>query len=157
MTSENEVLLVADAPATDEPAKQPAFSVIPEKLPEHTEALGQAVLELMTPVEPGEAAKVFGRRIDRVVQSLGQISQDASSSAQSINHAAEEVFRRHFELGMHFLEDLVMARHPAEVLRLQLNFVSAQFELFAEQTREMQSHFARTFFAPAAKGGPQNK
>ena len=56
---------------------------------------------------------------------------------------------------MHFIEELVLARTPNEALQLQLNFFSAQLELFAEQTREMQSQFARTYLAPfAIRGAP---
>ena len=53
---------------------------------------------------------------------------------------------------MHFLEELVLAKSPAEALGLQINFLNAQFELVSEQTREMQRHFVRAF-TPAAKGG----
>ena len=43
---------------------------------------------------------------------------------------------------MHFIEELVLARTPDEVLQLQLSFFSAKLELFAGQTRAMQRHFA---------------
>ena len=54
---------------------------------------------------------------------------------------------------MHFVEDLVLARSPDEIIKLQVNFFSAQFELFAEQSREMQRQFAKTYLAPLAKVG----
>ena len=40
-----------------------------------------------------------------------------------------------------------------EALQLQLSLFSAQLELFAEQTREMQRQFARTYLAPLAIRG----
>jgi len=54
---------------------------------------------------------------------------------------------------MHFVENLVLARSPAEVLKLQLDYFAAQFEFVAEQSKEMQSQFARAFLAPLAKSG----
>ncbi len=84
----------------------PRFSILPEKLAEHTEEFGQAVMKLMAPVaEPNEAAGDLGHRLEDVSRSLEHIYQDANSSAQSLNHAAGEAFRQHYELGMHFLKN----------------------------------------------------
>ncbi len=133
-----------------------AFAVIPEKLAEHTGALQHAMIELMAPPapEPKEAAAAFGHRLENVVHSLDQIYQDANTSFQSVNHVAEEAFRRHYELGMHFLEDLAVVRNPVDALKLQFNFFSAQFGLLAEQAKEMQQQFSGLYLAaqtPAIK------
>jgi hypothetical protein len=122
-------------------------------LAEHTEALGATMMQLVAPAAPNEAAEVFGHRLEKVAHSIGHIYQDANSSAQSFHQAADEAFRRHFELGMHFVEELVQVRSPDEVLKLQLSFFSAQFELLTEQSREMQRQFAKTYLAPLARSG----
>ena len=153
MTSDAGVLseaVTSSSDATDVPSP---LQIVPEKFAEHTEALGQAVMQLVVPAAPNEAAQVFGQRLEKVADSLGQIYQDANSSAQSFHQAADEAFRRYYELGMHFVEELVLARSPEEVIKLQLNFFSAQFELLAEQSREMQRQFAKTYLAPLAKVG----
>lgn len=131
----------------------PAFPVIPEKLAEHTGALQHAMIELMAPpvAEPKVAAAEFGHRLENVALSLDQIYQDANTSFQSVNHVAEEAFRRHFELGMHFFEELAVARGPVEALKLQFNFFSAQFNLLTEQAKEMQQQFAGLFLAAQAQ------
>jgi hypothetical protein len=127
------------------------LQIVPEKFAEHTEALGEAVMQLVAPAAPNEAVELFGHRLEKVGDSPGQIYQDANSSALSIHQAADEAFRRYYELGMHFVEDLVLARSPDEIIKLQVNFFSAQFELLAEQSREMQRQFARTYLSPLAK------
>lgn len=129
------------------------LQIVPEKLAEHTEAFGQAVMQLVAPAAPNEAVEVFGHRLEKVADSLGQIYQDANSSALSMQQAADEAFRRHYELGMHFFEDLVHVRSPDEFIKLQVNFFSAQLELLAEQSREMQRQFAKTCLASLAKVG----
>ncbi len=96
-------------------------------------------------------ADSIGHRLEDVSHSLDQIYQDANDSAQSINFAASEVFRQHFELGMHFFEALAVARGPLEVLNLQFNFFSAQFGLLAEQSKELQHGIAKTYLLPAAR------
>jgi hypothetical protein len=88
------------------------------------------MMQLVAPAAPNEAAAVLGQRLEKVAHSLGQIYEDANSSAQSIYQVADEGFRRHYELGMHFIEELVLARTPAGVLQLQLKFFAAQFKLF---------------------------
>ena len=150
MTSDEAVPAEAVTSAAD---VSPSLPIVPEKPADHTEALGEAVMQFAVPAAPGAAAAVFGQRFEKVAQSLGQIYRDANSSAQSIQRAADEAFRRQFELGMHFVEDLVLARSPAEVLKLQLAYFAAQFEFVAEQSKEMQSQFARAFLAPLAKSG----
>ena len=130
-----------------------SLQIVPEKLAEHTIELGEAMVQFVAPTAPNEAAEAFGHRFEKVAHSLEQIYQDANNSAQSIYQVADEGFRRHFELGMHFIEELVLARTPDEALQLQLSFFSAQLELFAEQTREMQRQFARTYLAPFAIRG----
>lgn len=128
------------------------LQIVPEKFAEHTEAfLGEAVIQLVAPASSNEAVEVFGHRLEKVADFLGQICQDANSSVLSIHQAADEAFRRYYELGMHFVEDLVLPRSPDEIIKLQVNFFSAQFELLAEQSRDMQREFARTYLAPFAK------
>jgi hypothetical protein len=153
MTSDAGVLpqaVTSFSDATDVPSP---LQIVPEKFAEHTEAFGEAVMQLVAPAAPNEAVEVFGHRLEKVADSLGQIYQDANSSALSIHQAADEAFRRYYELGMHFVEELVHVRSPDEVIKLQVNFFSAQFELMAEQSREMQRQFARTYLAPLAKIG----
>ena len=130
-----------------------SLQIVPEKLAEHTIQLGEAIAQFVAPTAPNEAAEALGHRFEKVAHSLEQIYQDANNSAQSIYQVADESFRRHFELGMHFIEELVLARTPDDALQLQLSFFSAQLELFAEQTREMQRQFARTYLAPFAIRG----
>jgi len=130
-----------------------SLQIVSEKVVEHTGELGEAMMQLVAPAAPNEAAAVFGQRLEKVAHSLGQIYEDANSSAQSIYQLADEGFRRHYELGMHFIEELVLARTPTEVLQLQLRSFAAQFELFAEHTREMQRQFARTYLASFAIRG----
>lgn len=127
-----------------------SLQIVPEKLAEHTIELGEAMVQFVTPTAPNEAAEALGHRLEKVAHSLGRIYQDANSSAQSIYQVADEGLRRHSELGMHFIEEFVLARTPAEVLQLQLSFFSAELDLFAEQTREMQRQFSRTYLAPFA-------
>jgi hypothetical protein len=153
MTSDAGVLpqaVTSSSFATDLPSP---LQIVPEKFAEHTEALGEAVMQLVAPAAPNEAVEVFGHRLEKVADSLGQIYQDANSSALSMHQAADEAFRRHYELGMHFVEELVHVRSPDELIKLQVNFFSAQFELMAEQSREMQRQFAKTYLAPLAKVG----
>ena len=149
MTSDEAVPTEAVTSAAD---VSPLLPIVPEKPAEHMEALGEAVMQFAVAAR-GAAGDVFGQRFEKVAQSLGRIYRDANSSAQSIQQAADEAFRRQFELGMHFVENLVLARSPAEVLKLQLDYFAAQFEFVAEQSKEMQSQFARAFLAPLAKSG----
>ncbi len=102
----------SSAEATD---VAPHVSIIPEKLAEHTGAFGHAMIDLITPSaeEPKEAAAAFGHRLENVVHSLDQIYHDANEFFQSVNHVAEEAFRRHYELGMHFFEDLAQCGTPS--------------------------------------------
>ena len=130
----------------------PSLPIVPEKPAGHMEALGEAVMQFAVAAR-GAAGDVFGQQFDKVAQSLERIYRDANSSAQSIQQAADEAFRRQFELGMHFVENLVLARSPAEAFKLQLDYFAAQFEFVAEQSKEMQSQFARAFLAPLAKSG----
>ncbi|MGB7913798.1 MAG: hypothetical protein WCF79_00635, partial [Rhodomicrobium sp.] len=103
-----------------------SLQIVPEKLAEHTIQLGEAIAQFVAPTAPNEAAEALGHRFEKVAHSLEQIYQDANNSAQSIYQVADESFRRHFELGMHFIEELVLARTPDEALQLQLSFFSAQ-------------------------------
>jgi hypothetical protein len=154
MQLENEPLpqAVTSSPG-GEPAIAPAVSIVPEKLAEHTEALGHAMMELMVPpaADPREAVEAFSHRLGDVSQSLELIYQDANDSMHSLSHAAEEAFRRHYELGLHLLQDLAVAKGPAEAVRLQFAFLSAQSELFVEQSKELQRHFAQILLPPKAK------
>ncbi len=154
MDKEESPLVVTSAMEAAQMA--PPVTIVPEKLAEHTEAFGHAMFDLMAaPVASGGKPEVFNQRLDEVSHSLDLIYQDANTSMQSLNIAAEEAFRRHYELGLHLLQDLAVVKGPAEALRLQFNFFSAQAELFAEQSREMQRQFATIFHAPklGAHGG----
>lgn len=70
-----------------------------------------------------------------------------------LQQAASEGFRRHFELGLHFAEDLVLAKDPDEALKLHFDFFTAQIKLLGEQAAEMQGCFAEMFRAAIAKNG----
>jgi hypothetical protein len=133
MTSDEAVPTEAVTSAAD---VSPSLPIGLQKPAEHMEALGEAVMQFAVPAARRAAADVFGQRF-----------------AQSLQQAADEAFRKQFELGMRFVEDLVLARSPAEVLKLQLAYFAAQFEFVAEQSKEMQSQFARAFLAPLAKSG----
>ncbi len=124
----------------------PHLQIVPEKLVEHTTELGEAMMEFVAPAAPNEAAQVFGKRLEKVTHSLEQIYEDASGSARSFQQVADEAFRRYYELGQHFVDELVLARSPAEVFGLQMAYFRAQFELFTEQSQEMQRQFAKTCF-----------
>jgi hypothetical protein len=140
MTSDEAVPTEAVTSAAD---VSPSLPIGLQKPAEHMEALGEAVMQFAVPAARRAAVDVFGQRFEKVAQSLQQ--------------AADEAFRKQFELGMHFVEDLVLARSPAEVLKLQLAYFAAQFEFVAEQSKEMQSQFARAFLAPLAKSGAADK
>jgi len=79
-----------------------SVQIVPEKVVEHTGELREAMMQLVAPAAPNEAAAVFSQRLEKVAHSLGQIYEDANSSAQSIYQLADEGFRRHYELGMPF-------------------------------------------------------
>jgi hypothetical protein len=139
----------------------PAASFIPEKLAEHTEAFGHAMMDLITtPVAGVGKPEVFNQRLDEVSHSLDLIYQNANSSMQTLNIAAEEAFRRQYELGLHLMQDLAVVKSPAEAFHLQFNFLAAQAELFMEQSKEMQRQFTSMFSAhkPGARAnGPENR
>jgi hypothetical protein len=157
MNTNNEAL--ADTAAIGAARVAPAASIVPEKLAEHTEAFGHAMMDLMTtPVAGVGKPDVFNQRLDEVSHSLDLIYQDANSSMQSLNIAAEEAFRRQYELGLHLMQDLAVVKSPVEALHLQFNFLAAQAELFVEQSKEMQRQFSNMFFAFKAGGradGPE--
>jgi hypothetical protein len=145
MQSRNEPFPVAVAPAV---------SILPEKLAEHTEALSHAMMGLMAAppaADPKEAAEAFSHRLGEVSHSLDLLYQDANSSVQSLGHVASEAFRRQYELGLHFLQDLAVAKGPAEAVRLQFGFFSAQAELLVEQSKELQRQFAQVLLSSNAK------
>ncbi len=129
----------------------PAFSILPEKLVEHTEALEHALIDLIAPAPGGlnESLEAFNHRVENVAHSFDAIYQDTNTSLQSVNVVAGEVFRQQYEIGMRFFEDLVVARTPLEVINLQVGFFKAQFALFSAQAKEAQAQFSR--FAPALK------
>jgi hypothetical protein len=131
-------------------------SIVPEKLAEHTEALSHAMMGLMVPqaADPKEAAEAFSHRLGDVSHSLELIYQDANDSMTSLSHATEEAFRRHYELGLHFLQDLAVAKGPAEAVRLQFSFLAAQSELLVEQSKELQRQFAQMLHPPKTKAAP---
>jgi|SRR5208337_231015 len=107
MSSDTGVLPHAGTFSGDDAGVSKPLQIVPRKLAEHTEAFGEAMMQLVAPAAPNEAAEVFGHRLEKVANSIGQIYQDTNSSAQSFHQAADEAFRRHFELGMHFMEELV--------------------------------------------------
>jgi hypothetical protein len=88
-----------------------SLQIVSEKLAEHTIEFGEAMAQFVAPAAPNEAAEAFSHRLEKVAHSLGQIYQDANSSAQSMYQVADEGFRRHSELGMHFIEELVLKRN----------------------------------------------
>jgi hypothetical protein len=131
----------------------PAFSILPEKLAEHTVEFEHALIDLIAPpVGVGDFngnVEAFNHRIENVAHSVEALYQDTNTSIQSMNVAATEIFRQQYEIGMRFLEDLVVARTPVEVMNLQVEFFKAQFDLFTAQAKEVQGQFAR--FAPGLK------
>lgn len=129
----------------------PAFSIMPEKLAEHTEAFEHALIDLIAPPvgDFNGNVEAFNHRMENVAHSVEALYQDTNTSLQSMNVAAGEIFRQQYEIGMRFLEDLVVARTPVEVMNLQVDFFKAQFELFTAQAKEVQAQFTR--FAPALK------
>jgi hypothetical protein len=129
---------------------EPAVTILPEAPEETTQAAGQVALGLFQPVGAGEAVEAFTQKFGAVTHSLDRMYQGANTSMQSLNFAAGEAFRRHYELGVHFCEDLAVARTPVEVVRLQAKYLSAQAELFVEQSKEFQRQFAQMFLAPRA-------
>jgi hypothetical protein len=131
------------------------FSILPEKIAQQTEALGQAMFKLMAAQagEHREAAAAFSSTFEDVTQSFDRLCLDAGSCAHSITAAAGEALRRGIELGLRFMEDLAGARSPSEAIRLQLGFFSAQAQLFAESSKAMQGELASFFMAPASRPG----
>lgn len=132
------------------------FSILPEKIEQQTEALGQAMLQFMAAPagEHREAAAALSGKLEDVTQSFDRICLDASSSIQSITAAAGEALRKFIELAMHFAEDLAGAKGPFDAFRIQHGFLTAQMQLFAESSKAMQGEFARFFMAYANRPGP---
>jgi hypothetical protein len=132
------------------------FSILPEKIAQQTEALGQAMLQFMAAPagEHGEAASALSSKLEDATQSLDRICLDASSCVHSMTAAAGEALRKGIELGTRFLEDLAGAKSPSDAIRLQLGFFTAQFQLFAESSTAMQREFAKFFTAPSNLTGP---
>ncbi len=134
----------------------PPFSILPEKLAEQTEAIGQAVIKLMTVTvaDPRAAVEVIGGRLEDAAQSLDQFYQESRRSASSINDALEETVRRNFENGLRFIEGLTAAKGPSEVINLQFRFLSSQMTIFAEQSKEWQRAFGGLYSAAAVSNRP---
>jgi hypothetical protein len=127
----------------------PPFSILPEKLAEQTGAFGHAAIKLMVAPagERKEAVETFSSRLEDVALSLDRIIQHANSSTLSVNAAIGEAFRANAEQGLCFLDDLVMAKGPSDVLTLQFIFLSNQMQLFAEQSKELRRELSRVFCA----------
>jgi hypothetical protein len=127
------------------------FSILPEKIAQQTEALGQAVLQFMAAPagDHHEAATALGSKFADVTQSFDKICLDAGSSMHSMTAAAGEALRKSMEQGMRFLEDLAGAKGPSDAIRLQLGFFTAQMQLFVECSKAMQREFARFLAVPA--------
>jgi hypothetical protein len=154
MNTNTEALPQVETSALEAARVAPAATIVPEHFAEHTEAFGHAMMDLMTtPVADVGKPEIFNQRLDEVSHSLDLIYQDANSSMKSLNIAAEEAFRRQYELGLHLMQDLAVVKSPAEAIHLQFNFLAAQAELFMEQSKEMQRQFTSIFFAhkPAAR------
>jgi hypothetical protein len=131
-------------------AVAPTVSILPQ-LEAPAQASEHVTIELSPlPANASETVEFFSHRLGEVTHSLDRMYQDANTSVQSLNNAAGEAFRRQYELGVHFWEDLAVAKGPAEVLRLQVRFLSAQAELFTEQSKELQRQFAHMFRGPKA-------
>jgi hypothetical protein len=126
------------------------FSILPEKIAQQTEALGQAMLQFMAAPagEHREAAAALSGKFEDMTQSFDRICLDASSCAHSMTAAAGEALRKVIELSIRYMEDLAGAKGPADAIRLQLGFFTAQMQLFAESSKAMQREFARLFTAP---------
>ncbi len=130
------------------------FSILPEKLAEQTEALSQAVIQLIAsaPVEQQKAAQMLGGRLEDMAHSFDRMYQDANHSAQSLNAAFGEVFRRNMEHALRFVDDLAQVREPSEAFTLQFGYFTAQFQLWAQETSVIQREFAKVFFGGQAAG-----
>ena len=127
------------------------FSILPEQLAEQTEALGQAMIELVAAPVPEriEAAEAFTSKLEQVAHSFGLICEQASNPAQGINMVMAEALRKNAEEVMRFLRDLANAKGPRDALELQFRFISGQARLFSEQSAAMQREFARLFLPSA--------
>lgn len=126
----------------------PPFSILPEKLTEQTEAVGQAVLHVIaaTPERRKEAVEALSNRLGDVVVSFEELRIETGSSLQSVAAATGEAFRKNVEQGLRFIDDLVSAKGLADVVQIQMVFLSNQIEIFAEQAKQMQRAAAMLFW-----------
>jgi Phasin protein len=152
MVSGKEIFPLAMTVSSGSSGVSAPFSVLPEKWTEHTGALGQAMIQLMAAPrgEHKEAARVISQHI---TETVGQIYNDANSSAQSINAIITEAVRLNFEQTMRFLEDFANAKGPADAIGLQFGFFDAQARLFAHQSKIMQQELAKMFLPKGVKPG----
>jgi len=131
------------------------FSILPEKITQQTESLGQAMLQFMAspPGEHRESAAALTSRFEDVSQSFDQICLAASGTVQTMTAATAEALRKSIEQGQRFIEDLAGAKGPFDVIRLQLGFFTAQMQLFADSSKAMQKELARFFLAASHRPG----
>jgi hypothetical protein len=132
------------------------FSILPEKIARQTEALGQAVFQLMAAPagEHREAAAALSSKLEDVTHSFDRICLDAGSSLHSMTEAAGEALRTCIEQSLRLMEDLAGAKSPSDAIRAQLGFFTAQVQLCVESSKAMQREFARFFIAPSNRPGP---
>ena len=148
MTSDRAILPLAVPASSGSGGVSAPFSILPEQLAEQTEALGQAVIHLIAspPAEQREAAVIVTGRLEQIAHSFDRIYREANDSAQSLNAAIGEAFRRNMEQALQFADGLANAKGPAEALDLQFGYFAAQVQLFAEETSAIQREFAKVFF-----------
>jgi hypothetical protein len=136
----------------------PPFSILPEKLVERTEGFGQAILDLIArPVaDAREVGEMFAAPIGEIARSFDHIYQEANTSAQSMGATLAEAVRVNVEHGLLFIEDLVGAKGPSDAVNLQFTYFTKQTQLFAEQVKDFQLAWSRSFLRPAKRTGTQS-
>jgi hypothetical protein len=155
MVSGKEIFPLAMTVSSGSSGVSAPFSVLPEKWAEQTEALGQAMIQLMA-APSGEQKKAAKMVTQRIAESIGQIYNDANSSAQSLNAVMAEAVRLNIEQAMRFLEDFANAKGPADAIGLQFGFLDAQARLFAYQSQVLQRELVKLFLPHGAKPGQRS-
>jgi hypothetical protein len=100
------------------------------------------VLPESSPIVEQEASAAFGAMVANPSQFLDRLCMEAHSSHLSAGIAICEALRRNAEQTAQFFDDVMLAKGPAEVFKLQLRFVFAQFGHFADQVRQLHREFA---------------
>jgi hypothetical protein len=127
------------------------FSVLPENLAMQTAALGEAMIQFIAfpAAERNEGAGAAAHgdialSFERVCAEAMEIFVAALVNALSENTAQ----------AIRFFQEFAYAKGPLGVLGLQLGYMSAQAQLFAEQAEARQKQFAR-FLGPRGMGPSQ--